>query len=339
MEPTTRKNYNFESFDIFTFVYTRKKILFLLTIIGAIVSIIVSFRITPKFKSSVIFFPASSASISQELLSENPTPKSVRKFGEEEELEQLLQVLQSDDIRSKIIKKFNLIEHYKIDTTAQYPMTLLTDEFNANIGFARTEYQSIRIDAMDKEPQMAADIANEIASQLDTTMNRMQKERARKALSIVEREYFSLKSQMKKLDDSLTMIRNFGINDYETQSQVFNTELAKALASGNAHAVKSLEEKISILSKYGSAYQSMTNFLKWENERLSLLKAKYAQAKVDAEQTLPYKFIVNRAFKAERKSYPVRWLIVSVSTISTFVITLLLLITLDILKQVRRNEN
>jgi uncharacterized protein involved in exopolysaccharide biosynthesis len=75
--------------------------------------------------------------------------------------------------------------------------------------------------------------------------------------------------------------------------------------------------------------------LEHEKEQLSHLRAKYQEARVDAEQTLPHKFIVNNAFPAEKKSYPIRWLIVLVSTVSTFIMALLVIIGYENITKVK----
>src|SRR5690349_15041805 len=63
--------------------------------------------ITPKFKSSVIFFPSSTNSISKAILEETSSEKQdILAYGEEEQAEQMLQILNSDDIRTMIIQKY-----------------------------------------------------------------------------------------------------------------------------------------------------------------------------------------------------------------------------------------
>jgi uncharacterized protein involved in exopolysaccharide biosynthesis len=69
--------------------------------------------------------------------------------------------------------------------------------------------------------------------------------------------------------------------------------------------------------------------LEHERKQLSEMKAKYEEAKVDATQNLPHKFVVTSAFVAERKSYPVRWIIVLISLISTFFLMVVVLIILE----------
>jgi uncharacterized protein involved in exopolysaccharide biosynthesis len=330
MEESNKLRYNFESFDLILFIRNRFRPLAIITCIGAIISVIVSLVITPRFKSSVILFPAPATTISKSLLTDAITSKTVAKFGEEEEVEQLLQVLHSDVIRQKIVEKYNLMEHYKVDPNSTYPQTSLMEIYNKNISSHRTEFMSIEIEVLDTDPHKAANIANDIAALIDSVMTFMEQERAKEALAIVEHEYFTLKEQMNILEDSLTEIRQKGVIDYESQAEVYNKSYAEALVGANPDRATKLEEKLKIIARYGGSYVSIRDFLKFENEQLSLLKARYSEAKVDATAKLSHKLIVNNAYPAEKKSYPIRWLIVLVSTISTFVIALLALATLDI---------
>lgn len=192
---------------------------------------------------------------------------------------------------------------------------------------------SVRIEVLDRDAQMAADIANDITMLIDTTINRMQKERAQQAFKIVEREYYDLKNQIFQLEDSLRVLRELGINDYESESEVFNTAYVKAIATGNKNELKILEDKIKILSKYGGAYVSIRDFLIHEKKQLSETKEKYAEAKVDAEQNLPHKYIVNYAYKAEKETYPIKWLIALTSTSAAFILALVLLLVFDKVKK------
>jgi hypothetical protein len=68
-----------------------------------------------------------------------------------------------------------------------------------------------------------------------------------------------------------------------------------------------------------------------DNDRLqlSLVKSKYEEAKMDATQDIPRKFVVTSAFQAERKSYPVRWIIVVVTVLSTFLLLLFCIVAYD----------
>lgn len=334
----TENGLDFDSSNLLLFVVRWKKPLLILSFAAAVLSAIFSAPkfIAPKFESTVIMFPTSTASISKSLLSKNNVSKQdLLSFGEEEQAEQLIQILNSDEIRSRVVQKFDLMRHYEIDTSDVYKQTKLFREYEGNITYKRTEFQSVRIDVLDTDRFLAAEIANNIAALVDSVKNRMQKERAFKAMRIAEAEYLEMKEYVRVLEDSLNSMRRMGINDYESMSERFNEYYAKAILENKTQAAQKLEEKLEILSQYGGAYVSIRDMLEHEKEQLSHLRAKYQEARVDAEQTLPHKFIVNNAFPAEKKSYPIRWLIVLISTISTFVMALLVIIGYENITKVK----
>jgi hypothetical protein len=327
------------SLNLLQFIYRWRKPLLYAGLAAAVLSALASFLIEDKFKSTVIMFPTQTSSISKALLAENNGGKDdILKFGEEEESEQMLQILNSDEIRARICRQFNLLQHYRIDTTDRYKYTKLYLEFEDNISFERTEFMSVKISVLDRDPQMAADMCNTIADLMDSVKNNMQKQRATAALRIVERSYLALKAEIQQLNDSLKQLRLMGINDYETQSQVFNEQYAMAIAKNNPTGARLLEEKLKVLSNYGGAYVSLRELHEEQIKQLALVKAKYEEVRVDAEQVLTQKFIVNRATKAEKKSYPIRWLIVVVSTISAMLFAFLLILMLDNVKNIKRQN-
>jgi capsular polysaccharide biosynthesis protein len=326
------EQFDFNSSNFFLFLFKWRKVLLTVTAIALLSSFFFSSHwfIVPKYKSTVIMFPSSTNSISKALLSDGSgTKQDILEFGEEEQAEQLLQILNSNALRSKVIGKFGLMEHYGINASNRYKNTRLYREYDRNITFRRTEYMAVQITVLDKDPKLAADIANTVADLVDSVKNQMVKDRALKGFKIVEREYLDLEHQVKQMEDSMTVLRKLGVHDYETQSEMINQQLAIEIARGNSRGVKALEDKLSILAEYGGAYVSLRDALLHEKKQLSLIKSKYAEAKVDAEQVLPQKFIVNSAFQAEQKSYPVRWLIILVTTISSVLFTILVIIALE----------
>jgi len=323
-------NKDFDSENLIIFIFNWRKPLLIVSAIAFVISIIVSFTITEKYKSTVIMYPTSTNSISKVLLSKNNELKQdILQFGEDEDAEQMLQILNSSIIREKIIGKYNLAKHYSISENAKYRLTQLYNTYHGNISFSRTEYMAVKISVLDHDAQMAADIANDIAALLDSTKNAIQKERAFQAFLIVEEEYLNRRNQIREMEDSLTILRGYGVHDYKSQSEMINQQLAIELAKGNTSGVEALNKKFEVLAKYGSAYVSLSTALEFEQEQITLLKAKYDEAKIDAEKTLPQKFVVDYAYKAEQKSYPIRWLIVVVSTLAAFFSSLLVIAMID----------
>ncbi|MEE4197689.1 MAG: Wzz/FepE/Etk N-terminal domain-containing protein [Bacteroidales bacterium] len=287
---TTNHTYNFNAMDIIRFIFKHKWPIITITLIAAIASVIVSLIIEPKFKSSVIFYPKTQVAASHALTtSELIDPDDhIMNFGDEEATEQLIQTLYSEDIRFKIMDQFDLMNHYRIDAAGDYPMTRLHEEYSDNIRFKRTEYMAVEIEVMDTDPQMAADIANELAALLDSTLNKMQNDVAVEIYKVVESEYKLLQDEIDELESELKKIPE---TSPEYASRILQLEL--------------------------------------ENKRLSEIKGKLAEARVNVNQQLPRKFMVTNAYPAEKKSYPVRWVICAVTTLSAFLFAVLLLLFIE----------
>ncbi len=320
----TNKNFNETSLDLLYFLYKKKIPIIAITLIGAVISIIVSLSITSRYTSSVILYPTSNVSISKSLLTNNARG-NMMSFGDEEETEQLLQILESDDIALRIIKKYDLMKHYDIDSTSKFKETALYNIYNGNISFSKTPFQSVRIAVTDEDPVFAANIANDISNLADTAMNAIRKKRAWNSLLIVEYEYKKLQKQIQEMSDSLTVLNSLGVLNYTVQISSYSSGLAEGIARGtiSKKGIQILEEKTAKLEKYGHIHNELTNYIELEQRRLSELKAKWVEAGVEYAQNLSYRFIVNKATPAEKKSYPVRWLIVVLSTIASFVFAIM----------------
>lgn len=334
MENREQAAADFNSLNVLYFVFKWRKPLIVIGVLSAIISSIVALTIQEKYKSTVILFPATTSSISKALLTENTFKnEDVLQFGQEEEAEQMLQILNSDEIRTKICEKYHLMAHYGIDSTDKFKLTKLYDEYQGNITFKRTEYMSVKIEVMDRNPDTAAMIANNIAALHDSSKIRMQRDRAYEALSIVEKEYKAKVADVQRLTDSIKIINNLGIYDYESQSERTNEQYVIAIAKGDQRAVKLLEEKLKIIAQYGSAYVSLRDNLFMQRKQLNNLKTKYEEAQVDAKEILPQKFVVSNAFPAEKKSYPIRWIILVVSTMSSLLIGIILILLIENIRQ------
>jgi capsular polysaccharide biosynthesis protein len=319
-----KAEFNFETSDLILYLWKRKTPLIIITVAAAIISTLISFTITPKFRSSVVLFPASESPVSKSLLQANFQDRvGILGFGDEDQLERILQVLHSDNIRDHVIETYNLMEHYEIDPDAPFPLTKLFAEYSSNIKFKRTEFNSIVIEVMDKDPQMAADLANDLASQIDSTMNTMKRNRAITALKLVEKEYLNSAQKTRAYNDSISLLHKKGIVSYDAQIERLTEAYGKAIAENNQEAARTIENKMKDFQNYTGPFVYYWSM--WSNEvgRLRDLEFKYIEAKAEAELMLSNVFVLDKAYKAEKKAYPKKSIIVMVATFATFVLAVL----------------
>lgn len=323
----------YDSSELISLIIKNKRIFTYVAIASIVISAVVSLILSDKYRASVIMYPSMTNSISAALLDENVSDKDYMEFGKEEEVEKVLQVLNSDEVREKVIHKFNLMNHYDIDPTGSYPQTKVRKKFAKNIHFNKTKFTSVEIEVFDTDPEQAAQIANYIAALLDTAKTKIHRTIAIKALDIIDNEYKTTTAKINKIVDSLNVLRKMGLYNYEDQSSVLTEAHALALVKGNQSAVNVLENKLELVSKYGGAFSDLNNQLYYERKHLGIIKGKLAKATVDVEQNLPHKFVVNKATRPEKKTYPIRSLIVIISLFSSLFLTLLVFLFQEKLKQ------
>lgn len=291
----------------------------LLTGIGAVIFSSPLF-IKPKYKATHVFYPTTNNSISNALLTDlNQRQKDPLEFGEEEEAEKALQILQSSDLIGKLVKNFNLMKHYNIDPKKEkYPETALQYKIEENISFSRTRYLSINIEVLDENPQMAADIANGIAALYDTVKTEIQKQIAHPALEIVERALANKRQKIQGYKDQIRELGENGITNYEEQSRALAEEIYKAQSAGRTSQLKDLLEHQKTLVKSGGDFIALNELIKLEEEKESDLISQYEKRQVDVNENMSHKFTVSSATKPEIKAWPKRTLIVLVSLLAAF---------------------
>jgi capsular polysaccharide biosynthesis protein len=332
----------YNSTFLLQFLYQWRKPLLALPLVAGLLGVVASssWFIKPLYKSSVIVFPATTNSVSKVLLPQTSfSEDDMLAFGAEEQAEQLIQILNSDEIFDTIAVKFNLLKHYDLDPTGKYKMTYLREEFNDKISFQRTQFMSVEIQVLDTDPKMAADIANEIVDMLDRVKSRIQRNRAGFGFKIVKGEYDKVRDDVLEMDAELRNLRKKGVHDYEQQSAVISEQLATAiLEEKDKKIVRELQNMLDTLARYGGRYVALRDELYLLKQEEVKIRTKLDQARVDAEQSMPATFRVTKAIPAERKTYPVRWLIVAVSMFSAFVGTMLFILVANAIKDLRLKE-
>ncbi|MBN1187752.1 MAG: hypothetical protein JXB49_36095 [Bacteroidales bacterium] len=334
MSENNTNGFKFESTDLVLYIWNKRKPLIIITVAAAILSIIISLTITPKFESTAIIFPADYSSPSRILLGQNYSTDHVLKFGDEEQLERMMQVLKSGAVSTDIIWGYNLMEHYGIDPNSKFKYSRLYKEYSDNVNFKKTKFMSITITVRDKDPQMAANIANDIVDMVDTAYHKIKQEQAMASYEIVRNEYNEVEKYMNYLEDSIRKIQALGVTNYEAQAERYSQAYATAIVEGKMAGARELEKKMAILAQYGESYMTLRDQLLHEHSRFSQVRSRLIEARVDAEQKTSYRFVVERAGVSDKKAYPKKAVIVITSTIAAFVFALLFMLLFDNIRRI-----
>ena len=305
--------------DFIQFIWLNRKFILIFTGAATILSIVVSVLITPLYLSTAIVFPAASSTVS---FSEQRNAKTASMdFGEEEQAEQLVQILQSSKVRDRIVSKFNLMAHYDIDPTDQNKYYKLVKQYDGHFTFTRTRFGSIKIDVLDKDPKLAAKMANSVVELIDSVKNEMVSQRTIPAYEINKRKKKQLEKEIETMNVELDSLSAKGVMSFQSRSGLFEAYVG---ATGNDRS--DMKDKIDMNIKYGSKYDGLERL---RNEKLSKLEEfqiAYEQAESDANTKFNHKFVVEYAVVADKKDQPKRLIIVLVGAIGALVFSLFILL-------------
>ncbi len=352
--------FSFDFISITKIAIKWKMHLLILTILGAIAAIIFTGPtfITPKFKSTTIFYPSKSASVSQSVLNDQ---QNITVFGNREESEQLLQILNSEMLRDDVIRHFNLREHYEVGEDEPYPMTITRKKYDKNIIFKRTEYNAVEIEVWDTNPVKAANIANYISGIIDSLKYDIQRARSAEALKVVEMEYNIRKNMVDSVLNVLDFLRSKGIYRYFGQTDIIYQKIVDTRATlieeeerlntykqyrellpdtmvirteGRARAARAslrmLEPQMELLRKYGDQFIKTNSLFEVESKKLNDIIVKLNNLRIDNSNLPSQKFLISKATPAERREYPKRMVLVLLSTLGIFILSLTILLAIEV---------
>lgn len=316
--------------NLLLFIWKKRKPIILVTGIATVAALILSLLMKPLFLSTAIVFPAATSSVS---FSEQRNAKaSSMDFGEEEQAEQLVQILQSSRIREKVIQQFGLMKHYGIDSTDVNKNYKMMKEYEGHISFIRTRYGSIQIDVLDEKPELAAEIANKIVDLIDTVKNSMIAERTMPAFEVNKRKRDLLDQDLKTILVQLDSLAEKGVISIEGRTNLY-TAFVEAKSSQDREFLK---KQIDVNLLYGARFDGLEQMRDEKIVKLEKFLDSYEQAESDAYANFTHKFIVERAVVADKKDKPKRMIIVLLAAIGTFVFMIFLLLINEKFKELKK---
>ena len=311
----------FDNQRILNLIWKRRFHFILVGIIAVLLSAIFSGPtfIKPKFKSTARIYPVNTS-----------------VFSDESETEQMLEIVNSNDIRLKMFDAFNLNEVYNINEDDPHNLTYLLDEYQSNVSARKTEFETVEIKVLDHDPQRASDMCDSIIHLYNKKVRELHRAKEKEMVEILHkglnRKYEELDSIIVKLDG---VRKEYGILDYETQVPEITRGYMNALATGRGSAsdAKKIQELYYNISREGSKaiwLESRFDYLINVIDSLSIQHDFYLS---EFEKDITYSHVVEYPVPSDKKSYPVRWLIIAFSTILAIFLALLVFLVLDYRKE------
>jgi uncharacterized protein involved in exopolysaccharide biosynthesis len=325
------------SVNLVQLVLRNKKTYLFIAILSVVGSAVVSLILPEKYKSTTSLFPTRSReSIGQNLTNELlSNTVHLLPYGAKIDGERYLQIINSATVRDLVIEANGLYEHYEIDPDGPKAKAYIYDEYSSNVSANMTRYESIEIEVLDKDPQKAADIANSITAFSDSLELQIRLERSRNSFETAKEEYDRLSSQIATYEDSIAFIRSKGLIDFYTQVPELTREYGDALGKGFNDRANRIKAALDTIGKYGNDYIRQAKRMEEIREIQDLVYNRMELFRLDQGDRLSSMFVIDKAQVADDKSYPVRWLIV---VLTTGAVLFLLTMTLLILENFKSKE-
>jgi hypothetical protein len=304
------------SMEIFQIAVRRKVHLLVIVAVAVVLGFIFSGEafIKPKYKSTAVLYPV------------NIIPYSL-----ESPTEQLLQLFHSADVRSMMSDKFNLGKHYGIDSKNPANSTKLSLLFDENVMVHKTEFESIKIDITDENPDTAAAMVNGLINCVDLKARALQREKTAEIVRIYRDQLLEKRHDIDSLEMLNDVLRvRYGLLDYNSQSKEATRSFLKLVSEGaSKERIAEVDSLIRNLEEKGGAQLSLTNQVKGLRKSYNDIKDEYDIAVSDLTKELTYSNVVTKPFPADSKCYPIRSLIVLICAVTAFLFGLLLFVILE----------
>lgn len=271
------------------------------TIIAAVLGAVFSGPtfITPKYKSEAILYPSNVSSYSDETFTE-----------------QMLQIMESQDIMDSVVEIFNLTEHYEIDKSGKYWKTYLVAEYRDRVSISKTPYDAVKVKVLDKDPQMACDMVNEIIRLYDNKVGTLHKIKRKEAVKMYKEQLElkaafidSLKRELNNLTKDNEMLKYSYLSKDNSIAYFSNTD----------------SDENSNISEAISLVEFITN----ESNAYTGVRLDYEQELRFLNANMTFSNVVSYPYVSDKKATPVRWVIVAISGIAAFILSIVAVFAIE----------
>lgn len=248
--------------DLFIILLRRKKFLAVwMTVISAL-AVITTIVMEKSYSATAVLLPPKSSSSSPlgSLMGDLPIGgilRSMDMFGKEDN-NKFMSILESRTLALAVIERFNLVKHYELKKKPFFEVVIKV--FNQHYKLEEDKKDNILVTIKDKDPALAAEMANFIVDKLDSISFELSKQSARGSRLFFEER---LRLMTSTLDSVHHKLADFQVkNNFIDLDQQVKASI-EALASIEAEAMATNIESDVLSSKFGG-----------DNSRIAELKKK-----------------------------------------------------------------
>ena len=356
---------DFSLIEVIRFLLKKTRIIIILSFAVAVITAGVTMLMPNYYESSTEFYAAS-----PELSAPTPLSTSQQRiavYGNDEDLDRLLSIANSNQLLEFLIDTFDLYAHYNIDRNHPKSTYKVKKKLTKHLNVLKTKFGAIQLTIEDQDPVVSAAMANAAREKVSKIAQLLIKDSQKNTIENYVKNIDNKNLSLKQLSDSIFSLKDqYGIIDVASQGEVLATSSTEAglSYSENLARLRAMEEmnmpqdsinkikakiagykskKASVaqqLEQYNkgiSQIKTLENQLILTNDQVGLMTERLSQLKAAYDNPFTALHVVEYALVPIVKSSPKRSLIVIASAFLTFILISLGLLLTDSLSKIDWN--
>jgi tyrosine-protein kinase Etk/Wzc len=194
-------------------------------------SLLISLLLSNYYKATTTFYAASQDLFKPDVIFGNST-RSMDFYGNGNDIDRILTVASSTEMKEFLIKKFYLYDHYDIDSTKEKApikvLERLTDLYNVQ----KTKFDAIELSIEDEDRTLASRMTNAAREHVNLMALAPIKGKQQELIDIYQTNIVAKETLLGSIVDSLIILRKrYGVYNVETQSELLSGIAAEAEAN------------------------------------------------------------------------------------------------------------
>ncbi len=193
--------------------------------------------------------------------SSNVDLKGFENIAPNENILRIFQLINSSRVRQHLIKKFNLIQHYRIDTALEFYNQKTEKILSGNILAKKTPFNTITITVTDKYRYLCSEMVNEIMSYVDEINNEYYINNVTQKLKISESYLANIQrdnqAKSKSIDSLVAEMRLLAKSGIKSSKPLYMEQQEERLSSLINELVFSTHDLINSQKLYNLALEAL----------------------------------------------------------------------------------
>ena len=251
-------------------------------------------------------------------------PYNMSEYSHELPSEQMIEFLNSTDIKNQVIQRFNLVKHYEIKDDGKPYFDKLYTMYDHNVVVRPTEFGAVEVTVYDISPDTAFAMVKGILEILNQKVHEIQKEKSQEVAGMLKMALDTKKHQIDSMSVlSKDLSSKYGLLEYESQTREVSRAYYQALASKGSKQFDEIAQQKKNLEDHGIEFREVNQHIEKAVNEYNDVLAKYDEAIKDVNKKLTYWNMVSAPFKPDTYCYPMRTLIILGTCFAAFIFSIL----------------